>query len=194
MTVDTNNGTTSVTAGEEQSAVARQAETAGSEVSKVATTAAESAKEVAGEATAQTKAVVIQAKQQVEGLVSQTKSEVRQQAEDRSAQAASGLRTLSEQVAALADGRPDSAGQLPRYLEDVQEYVHGWASRLEQRGPQGVIDDMSRFARRRPGLFLAGAVGAGFVAGRLVRASSGQAESPLVSPPVSPSIDSGMQP
>jgi hypothetical protein len=79
---------------------------------------------------------------------------------------------------------------LPRYLDDVQEHVRGWASRLEQRGPQGVMDDMSRFARRRPGLFLAGAVGAGFVAGRLVRASSGQAESTSVSP----SIDSGTQP
>jgi uncharacterized phage infection (PIP) family protein YhgE len=190
MTVDTNNGPTSVTAGEEKSAVARVAETAGTEVSNVATTAAESAKEVAGEATAQTKAVVSQAKQQVDSLVRQTKSEVRQQAEDRSAQAASGLRTLSEQMAALADGRPDSAGQLPKYLEDVQEHVRGWASRIEQRGPQGVIDDMSRFARRRPGLFLAGAVGAGFVAGRMARASSGQAESTSVSP----SIDSGTQP
>jgi len=184
MTVDTNNGTTSATAGEEKSAVARMTDTAGSQVSNVASTAAESAKDVAEEATAQTKAVVSQAKHQVESLVNQTKSEVRQQAEDRSAQAASVLRTLSEQVAALATGRPDSAGQLPRYLEDVEEHVRGLASRLEQRGPQGVIDDMSRFARRRPGLVLAGAVGAGFVAGRLVRASSGTAESPSSSPAI----------
>jgi len=161
-------------ASEEKLGVARTAETAKAEMSTVATTAAEGAKEVAGEATVQTKAVLSQAKQQVDGLVTQTREEVRQQAEDRSAQAAGGLRTLSEQVAALADGRPESAGSLPRYLEEVQEHVRGLASRLEHGGPQGIVDDVSRFARRRPGLFLAGAVGAGFVVGRVVRASSGQ--------------------
>jgi hypothetical protein len=81
---------------------------------------------------------------------------------------------LSEQVAALADGQPDRAGSLPRYLEEAQEHVRGLASRLEQGGSQGIVDDMSRFARRRPGLFLAGAVGAGFVVGRVVRAASAQ--------------------
>jgi uncharacterized phage infection (PIP) family protein YhgE len=147
------------------------------EVATVATTAAEGAKQVAGEATAQTKAVISQAKQQVDGLVTQTREEVRQQAEERSAQAADGLRRLSEQVAALAEGQPDNAGSLPRYLEEVQEHVLGLASRLEHGGPQGIVDDVSRFARRRPGLFLAGAVGAGFVVGRVVRASSGHEHS-----------------
>jgi hypothetical protein len=162
--------------------VARAAETARAEVGTVAATAAEGAKEVAGEATAQTKVVISQAKQQVDGLVTQTREEIRQQAEDRSAQAAGGLRTLSEQVAALANGRPDSAGSLPRYLEEVQEHVLGLASKLEHGGPQGILDDVSRFARRRPGLFLAGAAGAGFVVGRAVRASSGQGH------PTSPQI------
>jgi hypothetical protein len=185
MTVETNSPPTSAPAGGDTSAdqrsnVARMADTTGSELSNVASTAKESAKEVAGEATAQTKVVMSQARQQVGTLVDQTKGEVRQQAEGRSAQAAGGLRTLSEQVAALAEGRPESAGSLPRYLEDVQDQVRGLASRLEERGPQGVVDDMSSFARRRPGLFLAGAVGAGFVVGRLVRASSGQPDSPSV--------------
>jgi hypothetical protein len=161
-------------ASDEKSGVARAAETAKAEVATVATTAADGAKEVAGEATAQTKAVISQAKQQVDDLVTQTRHEVRQQAEDRSAQAASGLRRLSEQVAALADGHPDSAGSLPRYLEEVQEHVRGLAFRLEQDGSQGIVDDMSRFARRRPGLFLTGALGAGFLAGRVLRAASSQ--------------------
>ncbi len=177
MSIETQSGTETAIADEEKSSVARVAETAGSEASNVAATAAEGAREVAGEASTQTKAVVSQAKQQVDSLITQTREEVRQQAENRSAQAAGGLRTLSEQVAALAEGRPDSAGSLPRYLEDAQEHVRGLASRLEQGGPQGVVDDVTRFARRRPGLFLAGALGAGFVVGRVVRASSAPSES-----------------
>ena len=46
------------------------------------------------------------------------------------------------------------------------------ASRMEQGGAQGVVDDVTRFARRRPGAFLAGAAGVGFVVGRLVRAGA----------------------
>ena len=42
-------------------------------------------------------------------------------------------------------------------------------SRLEDRGIEGVVDDVSRFARRRPGVFLLAAAGAGFVVGRFVR-------------------------
>ena len=174
MTVESrSDAVTAAPASDEKSGVARAAETAKTEVATVATSAAEGARQVAAEATAQTTAVVSQAKQQVEHLVTQTRQEVRQQAEARSSQAASGLRRLSEQVAALADGQPESAGSLPRYLEEAQEQVRGLASRLEQGGAQGVVDDVTRFARRRPGLFLAGAVGAGFVVGRVVRASTG---------------------
>jgi hypothetical protein len=43
---------------------------------------------------------------------------------------------------------------------------------MEQGGAQGVVDDVTRFARRRPGVFLAGAAGMGFVVGRLVRAGA----------------------
>lgn len=180
MTIESQSGAATATiADDDKSSVARVAETAGSEASNVAATAAEGAKEIAGEATAQTKAVVSQAKQEVDSFITQAREEMRQQAESRSAQAAGGLRTLSEQVAALAEGRPDSAGSLPRYLEDAKEHVRSLASRLEEGGPQGAVDDITRFARRRPGLFLAGALGAGFVVGRLARASSAQSHDEL---------------
>ena len=88
-----------------------------------------------------------------------------------------------------------------------------------KRGPQGVMDDVSAFARRRPGIFIAGAVGVGFLVGRAVRATSSSqlagaterqsAATPLTSPAMSlrrpavtppptppdvPSVASGMRP
>jgi hypothetical protein len=156
----------------DQSTAGRVADTAKSEASNVASTAAGGAREVAGEAGTQAKAVAGEAKQQLGRLMSQGRDEFRQQAEQRTSQAAGQLRNLSEQVSALVEGRPEAASQLVGYAGDVQYQLRRLAARMEQGGPQGVLDDVTRFARRRPGAFLAGAAGLGFVVGRLVRAGA----------------------
>ena len=154
---------------EQQSKPAQLADLASTEASNVASTAAEGVREVADEVRTQAKAVAGEARQQLDGLITQARDEVSGQAQQRSDQAATQLRTLSQQLVALADGRPESAGPLAGYLYDAEDQVRRVASRLEQGGPQGVIDDVTRFARRRPGLFLAGAMAAGFLVGRAMR-------------------------
>lgn len=146
------------------------ADTAKSAASDVASTAASSATDAAGEAATQAKVVVGEAKRQVGNVVDQTRLELSQQADVRTQQAAAGLRTLADQVSALADGRPDDAGPLAGYLGDAQLRASAFADRLESGGPQGLVDDVTDFARRRPVVFLAAAVGAGFLVGRLARA------------------------
>ena len=94
---------------------------------------------------------------------------MREQASARGAQAAGGLRSLSGQLEALTNGRPQEAGPLPRYLDQARNQVSTFAARLDERGIEGVLGDMSNFARRRPGMFLAVAAGAGFLVGRMVR-------------------------
>jgi hypothetical protein len=148
----------------------RVQDTAKSEASSVASTAAGGARDVAGEASTQAKAVAGEAKEQLDRLVSQGRDEVRQQAAQRTEQAAGQLRTLSEQFTALMEGRPEAAGPLVGYASDLQGQLRRLASRMEQGGPEAVIQDVAGFARRRPGVFLAGAAGIGFVVGRLVRA------------------------
>jgi ElaB/YqjD/DUF883 family membrane-anchored ribosome-binding protein len=165
-------GTTHGSTGGDQSTAGRVADTAKSEASNVASTAAGGARDVAGEAGTQAKAVAGEAKQQLDRLMRQSRGEFRQQAEQRTAQAAGQLRNLSEQVSALVQGRPEAAGQLLGYANDAQQQLRRLAARMEQGGPQGVVDDVTRFARRRPGVFLAGAAGIGFVVGRLVRAAA----------------------
>jgi vacuolar-type H+-ATPase subunit H len=158
--------------GGDQSTAGRVADTAKSEASNVASTAAEGARDVASEAGAQARAVADEAKQQLDRLMSQGRDEVRQQAEQRTSQAAGQLRTLSEQFSALLEGRPEASGPLVGFAGDLQGQLRRLAARMEQGGPQGVIDDVTSFARRRPGVFLAGAAGVGFVVGRLVRAGA----------------------
>ncbi len=157
------------------SAAADVAKTAAGKASEVAGSAVENIKAVAGEASTQSKVVVAQAKDQVHSLAQQTKGELMTQADVKSQQAVSGLKTLSAQIAALRDGRPNDAGQLTQFVGEAEEKVSALAERIERGGPQGVLDDLTAFARRRPAAFVLGAIGAGFVAGRVIRSGAAAA-------------------
>jgi hypothetical protein len=175
-------------AANEQSRSAQVVDRAGEEASNVVETASEGVREVADEVKAQAQAVAGEARQQFDDLVGQARAEFRQQAEQRNEQAASRLRSLSEQLVALAEGRTESAGSLVGYLRDVDGQVRNLATRLEQRGPDGVVEDLSGFARRRPGVFLAGAVGIGFVIGRAARAGSAAQQPSTATGQLAPSV------
>lgn len=142
---------------------------AAEETKGVATTAMQGTRGVATEAADQMSSVVGQAKEQMQSLMGDTRAEALQQAETQAAKAAEGLRSLSQQFAAVAQGRIEEAPQLQQYLSTAQQRLSAAATRLEERGPQGLLDDLASFARRRPGMFLLCAAGAGFAAGRLVR-------------------------
>ena len=129
----------------------------------------ERAKAVAGQASQQARATLEEARLQARRLTHQTQGEMLAQADAKSAQAADALQSIASQMQAVADGRPDEAGPLVGYVQQASDRVGAIAERLQLGGAQGALDDMTTFARRRPGLFLLGAVGAGFLAGRLVR-------------------------
>lgn len=137
---------------------------------EVAAKAAEAGKNVAHEAKAQASQVVGQAKEQIHTVVGQAKTEVRGQLDAKAGQAAGGLRSISEQLTALQQGRPEGAGQLGQYLGEAQRTVSSFAERIDRDGIEGVMNDVTRFARRRPGLFLLGAATVGFAMGRTLRA------------------------
>ncbi len=61
--------------------------------------------------------------------------------------------------------------------QQAAERIHGAASWLEQREPADLLQAVRDFARRRPGVFLAGAAVAGLAAGRLTRGMTDAARS-----------------
>jgi len=172
MSIDHDPGSAPISGVErdDRSTSTRIADQATSAAGDVAATATSGAKDVAGEAVTQAKVVAGEARRQVDNVVDQTRRELSKQADERARQAAGGLRSLSAQVSALAEGRPADAGPLVGYLQDARWRVSGIADRLEEGGPQGLLDDVTDFARRRPVVFLAVAGAAGFVVGRLARA------------------------
>jgi hypothetical protein len=143
-------------------------------VQSAATTVQESARDVASEAAAEARAVASEASDQARRLYATTKDELTGQAQAKTEQAAQGLRRLSDQMGALADGRAQDAGPLQGYARDVQDSLVRFAGRLEDGGPQGLLDDVTRFARRRPLVFIGACAGAGFLLTRFVRAGTKQ--------------------
>jgi ElaB/YqjD/DUF883 family membrane-anchored ribosome-binding protein len=164
---------------------------------------------VANEAPAQAARVVGDARTQLTGAAQRTLTDLRSQADDRAAQASQSLRDLSSQVDALVNGRPDEAGNLADAAKAIGQHASDFADRLDTSGLQGVADDLSRFGRQHPWAFLGLSLGAGFLVGRLTRATAavvgdgahGQSQLPTTGhaavgtaqpAPAIPSTDSGM--
>jgi ElaB/YqjD/DUF883 family membrane-anchored ribosome-binding protein len=142
---------------------------------QVASRTADRAGEVAGEVGAQAKVVARDAKEQARRLVDQGRQHLDEEARARSRQAAGGLRTIADQLGALSDGADERAGALGDYARQGRAQLSRLADRLDD-GPAAVLDDVRRFARRQPVVFLAAAGAVGFVVGRLVRGARDAAQ------------------
>ena len=76
------------------------------------------------------------------------------------------LSTLTDDLSSMADQAPSGlAGDIARQAADQARSL---TSRLENRDPGEILDDVRQFARQRPGVFLLGALAAGVVTGRLL--------------------------
>lgn len=154
------------------------AQTAKDQGQAVARTAAEGAREVKGTVRAQAAQVRDEVAAQGRTVVDETRSKVQEQTGTQARRAAEGLSRLASEARALADGRPEEADSVRTYLSqgaekllEAADRIHGLADDVEARGIESVLDDLQRFARRRPGAFLLGAAVAGFGVGRVVRSA-----------------------
>lgn len=134
---------------------------------------AERVKEQAGQVTTNAKQQVSrireEATHQGRRLAERTGDEVRNQAQTQTDRVASSLQDAGRQVRALAEGRPDDAGRARELSTQLADSLTDVGERIEGMGLDGVVDEVTRFARRRPGTFLVGTAAAGFVLGRMLR-------------------------
>ncbi len=171
------------------------ASTAADEGKHVAGVAQEEAQRVAGEATAQVRSLAGDAKTQV---TEQVGDQTRVQRD----KLVSTLGTLGDDLDQMAE-RSESSGLATDVAREVAQHTRTLTNYLDGREPGELLGDVRDFARRRPGLFLAGALVAGVVAGRLARGvkdddgkPSGSQEqdrtqvaaTPAVAPPITPAF------
>jgi hypothetical protein len=146
---------------------ARQvAGTAADQGRQVAGTAADEARHVAGVAQGEAARVASEASSAVRDLVSQATAQVEDQSRTQLGRLAGTLRSLGEDLERMAS---QGEGPATGLAHEAADRTRGLAARLEGREPRDVLEDVRGFARRRPGVFLAGSLVAGVVAGRLTR-------------------------
>jgi hypothetical protein len=147
------------------SEVAQSAKESGAQVAQ---SAKESGAQVAQSAVEQAKSVVSEAQRQTRNLVGEAQGQLRDQARSQQQRARDGLRSLGDELRGMAAGGGQS-GPATDLAHQAADRAHAVADWLEQREPGDLVDEVRRFARRRPGAFLLGALLAGVVAGRMTR-------------------------
>lgn len=148
--------------------------TAAHEASNLKDTAAEQVGNVAGTAKHEVKNVAHEATSQVKDLYAQTQSELKDQAGVQQQRVASGLRSLGDELDSMA-GSSEQQGLASDLVRQVAGRAGSAASWLDARDPGSLLSEVTSYARRKPGTFIAVAAIAGVVAGRLTRALAGNA-------------------
>jgi hypothetical protein len=152
----------------------------------------EAGKHAAGVAQEQASVVAAEAGRQGKDLLRQAQEELGRQAAQGQRRLAAELLSLSDELSSMADGsgQDGAATGLARQAATRARVAGRW---LSDREPAQVVDEVQSFARRRPGAFLALAVGAGLVAGRLTRGikAAQDDDSPAVAAP-GPSTQPGL--
>lgn len=131
--------------------------------------AAGEAQHVAGAAREQMSHVAGEASAQVVRLWDDMKGQLHGQAQAQTEQLGDGLGRFAAQLRAVSEGRPEDSGPLRDLMSAGAERVEQLTDRIQRGGFDAVVTDIERFARRRPVAFLAGALTAGLVVGRLAR-------------------------
>ncbi|MFJ2822135.1 hypothetical protein ACIO7M_13595 [Streptomyces toxytricini] len=150
----------------------------GEKTSRIAGTVGEQAAGVAGEAGARAR-----------DLAGELRTQVRDQARGQTGRLAQNVRSLADDLARMAEA--DTSGSpAASAVRRVADGGRRMASRMESRGPDGLLSDLQDFARRRPGAFLAGAALAGFALGRIGKGTqaAGSSGGPSVADRTAPAI------
>jgi len=159
------------------------------EATELKDTAVTEAKDVLGTVKEEASTVVEEAKSQAKDLYAQGRRELTDQANAQQQRLVRGLHSVGEELGTMASGSGGDglAGDIARQVSGRLSSAATW---LGQRDAGGVVTEVKRFARRRPGTFILGAAIAGVLIGRLTRAlASNHAEDDVTaSAPGNPGI------
>ena len=156
-------------------------------------TATTQAKDVLGTAKDEAATVVGEAKVQAKDLYAQTQNELKTQAGAQQQRIAAGLGAIGDELGSMA-ANSEGSGVASDLVQQVSSRLSSAASWLGDRDPSSVLDEAKRFARRRPGTFILGAVVAGIVVGRLTRALAANASDDKKAQTATPALPSAPAP
>jgi hypothetical protein len=137
----------------------------------VATSAKDRAASVASTSTEEAKHVAQDAMSHARDVMGQSRDELRRHADEQARALGGTLTQMGDQLRAMGQGQAPPPGPLADVTSQLASAASRYGDRLSNGGFDQTIDDVKRFARRRPMVFLAAAVGAGMVVGRMLRSA-----------------------
>ncbi|WP_326595205.1 hypothetical protein [Streptomyces sp. NBC_01803] len=138
------------------------------EMSATAGQAGQAARGLAGDAREQARSVTGQARDHARTTAHDLRGRVADEAGSQARRTVGAVRQWADDLAGLADNAPaDSPAR--GMVAQAADRGHRAADYLDERGIDGLIEDVQGFARQRPAAFLGGAALAGFAIGRLVK-------------------------
>ena len=137
------------------------------QANEAAGTAASEGKRVAGIAGDEAQKVLGETKHQARALMDEARGQLEEQSRTQRDRLVEMLGTLGQDLDRMA-GQTES-GLASELVGNAAARVQTVSRHLEGREPAQLVDDVRDFARRRPGVFLLGALAAGVVAGRVAR-------------------------
>jgi polyhydroxyalkanoate synthesis regulator phasin len=144
------------------------------EAVEVGRSAANAGEQVTATVSEQVKQVAQEATEQGRNLVGEAKSQLQGQARGGQRKAARSLRSIADELGSMAQSG-DQSGPAAEVVRQAAGTMRGLADWVGQREPGDLLDELRRFARQRPGVYLLGAAAAGVLAGRLTRGASASA-------------------
>jgi hypothetical protein len=143
-------------------------DTAKSQAAHVKDTAVGAAAGVKDVAKSEATNVAEEAKYQARSLVDTTRSELRGQASNQQSALAEKLHGWASELGSMAS-KADESGPMSDLAQEASRRVGEISHWLENHEPADILDEVKRYARRRPVAFLAIAAAAGVLAGRVTR-------------------------
>jgi len=162
-------GTATNRATNQPSPIGSSADAAQQEALALKDRAAEAVSAVGSKASDELGALKDEAMGDARHLAGEAKERVGAEADRAATEVAAALSEAAHELRTMAAHaeHPDSA--VAEVVRRAGERAESTAQHLQARGSQGIVDDVSRFARNRPGMFLLGAGALGFAVGRMVR-------------------------
>jgi hypothetical protein len=143
-------------------------DTAKSEAANVKDTAVDAAAGIKDVAKGEASNVAQEAKYQARSLMDQTRSNLRGQASNQQSAFAERLHGWASELGSMAS-KADESGPMSDLAQEASRRVGEISHWLDNHEPADLLDEVRRFARRRPVAFLAIAAAAGVLAGRVTR-------------------------
>lgn len=144
-------------------------EAAKHEAGRLGTEAQSAARDVAGTARQEARNLKEEATGQARNLAESARQEATTQLSTQKDRLAAQSRGISEDLDRISRGERPESDLVNQAVSMLSDRARRLTDQLETKEPLDLLDDVRRFAARRPGTFLAIAAGIGLLAGRMTR-------------------------